>query len=178
MRPVISKGRCQGETMTVLDIAANCNPTRFLCFLFPILSSQQMTLYIGHGFLTFFWSLYSMGKYGSVWVLPSHSLRNCMKSSLVLAMRWCVSPILLSVMSVAGSAIGESITAGEFFQNHEKYDLAGSFLIWSQLGCERVSVVTHTHTSFWTKSEGAKGRSTCQTLISEDRILGPPSYVQ
>ena len=69
-----------------------------------------------------------------------------MKSSLVLAMRWCVSPILLSVMSVAGSAIGESITAGEFFQNHEKYDLAGSFLIWSQLGCERVSVVTHTHT--------------------------------
>lgn len=34
------------------------------------------------------------------------------------------------------SAIGESITAGEFFQNHEKYHLAGSFLIFSQLGCE------------------------------------------
>lgn len=32
--PVISKGRCQGETMTMLDLAANCNPTRSLCFLF------------------------------------------------------------------------------------------------------------------------------------------------
>ena len=156
--PVISKGRCQGETMTMLDIAANCNPTRFLCFLFRDSLFPDGTLHwtwISH----VVGGLYSMSAYGSVWVLPSHLLRNCVKSSLVLVIRcnqtlWLPNPLVCRVSLLLQHNRWEHHRRGVFSEPRE----VPPCRFFPHFFSARM----------W---KGTKGRSTCQTWISVDRVM-------